>query len=40
MAAVGKYIGQPRLPTLPIEEHEIKELQEIFKDFGWITDQN
>ena len=40
MAAVGKYIGQPRLPTLPIEDHEIKELREIFKSFGWISDQN
>ena len=38
MAAIGKPLGQPRLPTLPVEQHEIDELREIFKSFGWITD--
>ena len=36
MMAVDQSVGQPRLPTLPVEKEEVDELKAIFKDIGWL----
>lgn len=38
MAALGRPAGQPRPPTLPMDEEEISELREAVKGLGWLDD--
>lgn len=37
MYANGKPVGQPRLPTLPIEDYEIEDLKERLRKVGWAV---
>ena len=36
MFAMGQDVGQPRLPTLPLDEEEIIELKQILKTMKWL----
>lgn len=36
MTAMGQDVGQPRLPTLPLDEGEISELKQILKTMKWL----
>jgi 4-hydroxy-tetrahydrodipicolinate synthase len=38
MKAVGQDVGQPRPPTLPLEEAEISELKDAMRTIGWVKD--
>ena len=38
MKAVGQDVGQPRPPTLPLEEEEISELKNAMRKIGWLKD--
>lgn len=35
MAALGRYAGPPRPPTLPLDDEEIAEVSTIMEDLGW-----
>ena len=35
-AALGRPVGPPRPPTLPMDEQEIAELREVAKELGWL----
>ena len=36
MTAMGQDVGQPRLPTLPLDEEEISELKQILRKMKWL----
>jgi len=36
MAALGRPVGAPRPPTLPMDDQEIAELKGILKEIGWL----
>ena len=36
MAAVGRPVGPPRPPTLPMSDSELAEAKEIVKELGWV----
>ncbi|MBM3934067.1 MAG: dihydrodipicolinate synthase family protein [SAR202 cluster bacterium] len=36
MTAVGKHVGDPRPPTLPMSDDEIAELKQLMRQIGWI----
>ncbi|MCL0099773.1 dihydrodipicolinate synthase family protein [Dehalococcoidia bacterium] len=40
MMAVDQGVGQPRLPTLPVEREEVDELKTIFRQIGWLPSQD
>jgi dihydrodipicolinate synthase/N-acetylneuraminate lyase len=37
MAAIGKSVGPPRPPTLPLDDDELAEARALVERFGWPT---
>ena len=37
MTAMGQDVGQPRPPTLPVDESEISELKDAMRKIGWLN---